>query len=126
MENVMQNRITSNYLHHLQAIYHAVDKRGILVSQERLDDASSYINTDILKQCDMVSQHWGIRCYIGSENKPDPKLGDTINLNASSVDNTPLKQLTKMGFKIPKTSARDEEGNYVSKESLAELTLQKI
>src|SRR5271155_573266 len=120
------NRISSQYLHQLQAVYHALDKRGILVSKERIADASAYINTDILKQCDLVSQHWGVKCYIGSENKPDLKQGDAINLNASSGDNTPLKQLTKMGFKIPKTSARDEDGNYISKESLAELVLQKI
>src|SRR5271163_1669961 len=125
------NRITSNYLHQLQAVYHAIDKRGILVSKERLSDASNYIDQDISKQCDIVSNCWGIRCFIGSSNRPVGKdtsgvAAISINLNSSSGTNTPLEQLKRMGFKIPKTSARDEDGNYISKESLAELVLQKI
>lgn len=120
------NRISNQYLHHLQAIYHRIDSRGILVSTERLKDASDYLNSDILKQCDIVTQHWGVPCYIGAANKPSAKDAASVNLNASSGANTPLEQLKRMGFKIPKTSARDEDGNYISKESLAELTLQKI
>jgi hypothetical protein len=122
----MQDKITVSYLHELQAIYHKIDKRGICVDKERLKNASAYIDTDILKQCNVVSSHWGLPCYIGSGNKPDVSLGKSINLNSSSGDNTPLAYLKTMGFKIPKTSARDEDGNYISKESLAELTLQKI
>jgi hypothetical protein len=120
------DRITSNYLHQLQACYHRIDQRGILVSKERLADASAYINSDLTKQCDLVSKHWGVKCYIGAANKPDKSDGPGVNLNASSGAYTPLEQLKRMGFKIPKTSSRDEDGNYVSRESLAELTLQKI
>lgn len=120
------NRISNQYLHALQAIYHRIDSRGILVSKDRLRDASNYIDSDISKQCSIVSNVWSIPCYIGAANKPAVGLGGSINLNSSSGANTPLEQLKRMGFKIPKTSARDEDGNYISKESLAELTLQKI
>lgn len=120
----MQDRITNEYLHKLQSIYHTIDSRGIVVSKERLNDASSYIDNDILKQCNIVSNVWSIPCYIGAANKP--LVGSSINLNSSSGANTPLEQLKRMGFKIPKVSGRDEDGNYIAKESLAELTLQKI
>lgn len=122
----MQDRITATYLHKLQAIYHGIDSRGIVVSTERLKDASAYIDSDIVKQCAIVSSVWGVACYIGGANKPDASLGVSINLNSSSGSNTPLEHLKKMGFKIPKVSARDEDGNYIQKESLAELVLQKI
>ena len=120
------NKITSEYLHALQAIYHRIDSRGIVVDKERLKDASNYINTDIRKQCDIVSAAWAVPCYIGAGNRPEIILGSSINLNSSSGDNTPLMQLKKMGFKIPKVSSRDEDGNYITKDSLNELVLQKI
>lgn len=123
----MQEKITSAYLHELQAIYHRIDARGIVVDKKRLADASHYIDGDIDRQCAIISSVWGTKCYIGAANRPDPVLGASINLNASSGGNTPLAFLKdKLGFKIPKVSARDDEGNYIQKESLAELTLQKI
>lgn len=120
------NRISIEYLHALQAIYHGIDSRGIVVDRTRLKEASAYIDKDIAIQCAIVSGTWGISCYIGAGNRPETILGDSINLNSSSGTNTPLAQLKRMGFKIPKVSGRDEEGNYISKESLNELVLQKI
>lgn len=128
---MIKDKIGNEYLHKLQAIYYEISNRGIVVDTNRLAEASEYINEDINKQCGIVSNVWGIKCYIGSGNKPK-KLADgtvnvSINLNSSSGTNTPLAFLKdKLGFKIPKTSGRDEDGNYISKESLAELTLQKI
>jgi hypothetical protein len=121
------SRITAQYLHELQSIYHQIDSRGIVVSKERLNEAQTYINTDIAKQCQLISSHWGIHCYIGSKNKPTGKDTRSINLNSSSGSNTPLSYLKDtLKFKIPKVSSRDEDGNYISKDSLAELSLQKI
>jgi DNA polymerase family A len=125
----MPERITSDYLHSLQAVYHKIDSRGISVDIKRLADASTYIDRDILKQCGIVSNLWGVCAYIGTANKPASSTGvlnTSINLNSSSGDNTPLAQLKRMGFKIPKVSARDEDGNYIQKESLNELVLQKM
>lgn len=126
---MLKDRTGSEYLHKLQAVYHEIDKRGIVVDRKRLEDASKYIDNDIMEQCKLVSLHWGAFCYIGANNKPakdNPLASSSVNLNASSGDSTPLAQLKRMGFVIPKTPARDEDGNYYNKESLAELTLQKI
>lgn len=128
---MQKDRIGAEYLHKLQTIYHRIDSRGIVVDRKRLEDASHYINTDINNQCNIVSNVWGINCYIGASNKPMGKdingsISISINLNSSSGANTPLAFLKSKGFKIPKVSARDEDGNYIQKESLAELTLQKI
>lgn len=102
----MQERITSEYLHKLQSLYHLIDGRGILVDTNRLNEASNYVNKDITKQCDIISRIWGIPCYIGAGNKPEASLGDSINLNSSSGGNTPLSFLKdKLGFIIPKVSA---------------------
>lgn len=127
---MQKNKIGAEYLHKLQSLYHAIDGRGIAVSIERLANAKAYINKSILEQCDIVSVVWGIKAYIGSTNKPEQSDASrnigSINLNSSSGNNTPLEHLKKMGFKIPKVGSRDEDGNYISKESLAELSLQKI
>ena len=54
-------------------------------------------------------------------NKPASKDNDglanlCLNLNSSSGSNTPLAFLRdKLKFKIPKVSARDEDGNYIQK-----------
>jgi hypothetical protein len=125
---VEKNRIGSEYLHKLQSLYYHIGNRGICVDKKRLEEASAYISQDITKQCDVISNLWGIKCYIGAANKPERDSGiNSINLNSSSGNNTPLVFLKdKLGFKIPKVSGRDEDGNYISKESLAELSLQKI
>lgn len=124
---MQKDRIGAEYLHALQTIYHRIDSRGIVVDRKRLEDASEYINKDILKQCDVVSNVWGIKAYIGAGNKGTDVAQTYVNLNSSSGTNTPLAFLRdKLKFKIPKVSARDEDGNYIQKESLAELTLQKI
>lgn len=123
----MQDRITMQYLHELQAIYHRIDRRGILVHPERLKDASVYIDREISNQCSIISSHWGIPVYVGAGNRPDKSVSKCINLNASSGNNTALAFLkNELKFTIPKVSSRDEDGNYIAKESLAELVLQKI
>lgn len=122
---MQKDRISNEYLHALQSIYHRIDSRGIAVSRDRLEKARTWISDEILNQCTIVSKHWNIKCYIGSGNKPDETIL-SLNLNSSSGTNTPLAHLKSMGFTIPKVSSRDEEGNYINKESLAELALQKI
>lgn len=121
-----KNKISLEYLHALQAVYHRIDTRGILVDQTRLKEARSYVDTEVTRLCNDISSMWGIPVYIGSLNKP---LGSTnsINLNSSSGSNTTLAFLRDVKkYKIPKISSRDEDGNYISKESLNELALQKM
>lgn len=121
----MEERITSQYLHKLQSIYHKIGIRGILVHPQRLKDAENYINRELITQCAAVSRVWGLYCYMGAENKPTSTI-NSINLNSTSGANTPLALLKTKGFNIPKVASRDEEGNYVPKESLNELVIQKM
>lgn len=123
---MIKNRIGSEYLHKLQSLYYEIGNRGIVVDLQRLSEARDAVDSDIKTQCNLVSNVWGLHCYVGAANKPGANAGPSINLNSSSGSNTPLEQLKKMGFKIPKIPARDEDGNYISKESLGELVLQKI
>lgn len=119
-----KNKITSEYLHALQAIYHHIGMRGIKVNQARLKQAETFINDSIIKECIELTKLWGCPVYVGSENNPGIK--GSVNLNASSGSSTALLKMQELGYKIPKISSRDEEGNYVSKESLGELALQKM
>lgn len=119
------NKISNEYLHRLQAVYHEISKRGILVSPERIAKAQKIVAEDIEKQLAIVSKSWGCRCYLGGANANKADKTE-VNLNASSGSRTPLARLKELGYTIPKIGVRDEDGNYVSKESLAELTLQKM
>ena len=122
-----KNRISAEYLHALQSIYHLIDSRGILVNQERLEVTREYIDRKTKELCNSIGNYWGVSVYVGSLNKPDVALGRSINLNASSGANTVLAFLRdEKDYKIPKVNSRDEEGNFISKESLNELALQKI
>lgn len=119
-----KNRIGSQYLHHLQAVYHDIERRGIAVDLSRLQEAASYVEIEIVKELKALSGLWGCHVYIGAGN--DDKSKDSVNLNSSQGARTPLAKFKSLGYIVPKVPGRDEEGNYVSKESLAELTLQKM
>lgn len=119
-----KDRIGSEYLHWLQALYHGIDSRGIMTNPLRLQRARIEVQDEITKQIEIIKNAWGCHVYIGAANDDGSK--DSVNLNASSGKRTPLLKLKDLGYKIPKVSVRDEEGNYIAKDSLAELALQKI
>ena len=119
-----KNKISASYLMQLQAAYYEISKRGILVDTIKLEKAKEYINAQIALNCATIAAIWGVHVYIGASN--DNSTDTSVNLNASSGTRTPLAKLKDIGYKIPKLSSRDEEGNYVSKESLAELALQRM
>jgi DNA polymerase I-like protein with 3'-5' exonuclease and polymerase domains len=121
---MQKNRIGAEYLQKLQAVYHEISKRGIRIDVHKLEDARQYIDSEINKNLLAISNTWGVHCYIGAGN--DDGTDTSVNLNASSGSRTPLAKLKDLGYKIPKTPTRDEEGNYISKESLAELALQRM
>lgn len=119
-----KNKISASYLSALQAYYHEISKTGICVDSHLLEEAKKNINRQIKTQLDLISSIWGCHVYVGAEN--DDKSTTSVNLNASSGNRTPLKKLQDLGYKIPKIASRDEFGNYISKESLAELSLQRM
>lgn len=121
---IKPNQITSEYIHSLQACYHHITKRGIHVSLSRLEQAKDYIKMEITKELNTIAKLWGCHVYVGAAN--DDGTANSVNLNASSGSRTPLLKMKDLGYKIPKVPSRDEDGNYIAKESLGELTLQKM
>ena len=119
-----ENTITATYLTRLQAVYHKIDGRGILVHEPRLLEAKTQVRDEIAKQIAIIKQAWGCHVYIGAAN--DDGTPTSVNLNASSGKRTPLLKLKDLGYNIPKVATRNEDGEYISKDSLAELALQKI
>jgi hypothetical protein len=122
---IKKNTITSEYLNRLQSCYHSIDSRGIKVDLHRLAEAKLNIDKQINHHLDIISKQWGCTAYVGADN--DDGSEGAVNLNASSGKRTPLLKLQSLGYEIPKISKRNEDtGEYESKESLAELSLQKI
>ncbi len=121
---IKPDTITSEYIHALQACYHRIERRGIKVNLERLERARTYIDAEVQTSCEALSKIWSCHVYVGAAN--DDKSDGSVNLNASSGKKTPLLKMQSLGYVIPKISSRDEDGNYVSKESLNELALQKM
>ena len=121
---MVKNQIGAEYLQRLQACYHEISKRGIKVDTIALKKAKEFVDAQIKVHCSAIAILWGCHVYIGSTNDNGSK--DSVNLNASSGTRTPMARLKDLGYKIPKLSSRDEEGNYISKESLAELALQRM
>lgn len=122
---MQENRIGAEYLNRLQMVYHRISNRGILVDAQRLDAARQYVDHEVQQNLNIIKTEWKCHVFIGAAN--DDKSKDAVNLNASSGTKTPLLKLKSLGYKIPKISVRDDDtGEYVSKESLAELALQRI
>lgn len=121
---MVKNQIGADYLCKLQALYRHVERKGILVDTLKLEQTRKEINDLIQENLKVISSIWGIHVYIGAAN--DDRSATSVNLNASSGSRTPLLYLKSLGYEIPKLSSRDEDGEYISKESLAELAIQKM
>jgi hypothetical protein len=121
----MADRITSSYLHALQATYYDIGERGICVDKDRLDRAKIKVASLIQEQLAIASAQWNMRVYIGAENAIK---GDTnsVNLNSTGGEASLLKKLQAMGYKVPIITKKNAEGDYESKYSTGELSLQKM
>lgn len=125
----MQPRITSSYLHKLQAIYHYIDNRGIACDKEALENARIYVDTEIKRNLAVCSAQWGCHVYIGADNslaKGTSDYDNQVNINSSSGEKTLLRKLKDLGYNVPKIAKRNEDGEYEAKYSTGELTLQKM
>jgi DNA polymerase I-like protein with 3'-5' exonuclease and polymerase domains len=66
---------------------------------------------------------------VCSSDLPEKDSGDlefSVNLNATQGDRALLKKLTDIGYKVPKITGKNAEGEYEQKYSTGELALQKI
>lgn len=125
----MIERITSTYIHHLQAVFSTIANRGMCVDKEALDAARIFIDTEIQRNLSICSSQWGCHVYVGSANgydKSHPSYDNQVNVNSSSGERTLLKKLKDLGYKVPPITKRNDEGEYETKYSSGELTLQKM
>jgi hypothetical protein len=122
-------KITNSYLHSLQAKYHYIDNRGIVVDKEKLREARRFIDQEITRNLAIATDQWGVRVYVGAENaypKDHPEVANQVNINASSGKNTLLAKLKELGYEVPKIPKKNEAGEYEAKYSTSELALQKM
>lgn len=118
------NKITASYLGYLQSVYHDISKRGIMVDTNRISIAARKVDESIKCNLDIIKGIWNCHVYLGASN--DDGSDSSVNLNASSGKRTPLLKFKSLGYDIPTVAKRNEDGEYESKESLAELALQKM
>lgn len=129
MANLTKDRISNSYIHHLQAIYHNIDQRGICIDEKAIEEAKVFVDQDITRNLEICSKQWNCYVYVGADNKADKddiRSANQVNLNSSSGEATLLQKLQDLGYKVPKITKRNEEGEYESTYSTGELTLQKM
>lgn len=122
-------RITSTYLHQLQAIYHRIDNRGLKLHEKRLEEAKDFIEAEIQRNCAIASQQWNCHVYVGRDSslpKSSALYDNQVNLNSTQGDKSLLAKLQLLGYRVPKINKRNEEGDYESRYSTGELCLQKM
>lgn len=128
----MQDRITNSYEHQLQAAYYHIGNRGICVDTDRIAEAQAIVSAEISRYLAIATQHWGCKIFIGAENAPPEdkiKGGDfsgAANLNSSKGKYRFLDRLKDLGYTVPRVSAKNDDGEWKSKESANELVLRKV
>jgi hypothetical protein len=142
----VEERVTNAYEHALQSVYWDIGNRGIRVLPSRLSEASTIVDAEIKRNLAIASNQWGCIVFVGSENIPeeveeyedegddsdvDPADlvgpgGSAVNINATKGQYALLKKLTDLGYKVPKITKKNSDGDYESRESAGELAIQKM
>lgn len=125
----MNERITSSYIHKLQAIFCEIDNRGIAIDKEAIKNAKIFVDTEIQRNLSICSNQWGCHVFVGATSgysKGHPEFDNQVNINSSSGERTLLRKLKDLGYKVPTITKRNEDGEYEAKYSTGELTLQKM
>lgn len=137
--------ITASGLARRQALYHSLETRGMLVDEQKLVAASILVNSEIADQLQIASQQWQKRLYVGSENSITEKAKEAVRSGIISKEKAPLiialqkdkefnirspskllEFLKGAGYKIPKITKKDNEGEWSSEESTSELALRTL
>ena len=117
------DKVSSTYEHALACAYHRIDNRGILFDEEQMADLRYKIQAHNMELLDELSCLWGLKVYIGAENKPSKDTA-ALNINASKQL---LDFLKANGYKIPLVRRKNKETKEVTyEESVEELILRKI
>lgn len=120
----MQNLINNTYEHKLAYIFHKIDNRGIFIDEKIRGELGHKVHEHIDDLCGTLSKNWGFKVYVGRENKDGSS--DALNLNSSSGENSLIKRLQGMGFKVPKIRVKNKDGEFEHKESANELALRRL
>jgi hypothetical protein len=128
-----------------QALYKPIENLGILIDSAKLDLARIKVNEEIDRHLAIASKQWGKRLYVDSQNSCYAKVKKAIseglynktfgqgiidyqkdkefNIRSPSVF---LDFLKDVGYKVPKITKKDEDGEYSQEESTSELALRKL
>jgi hypothetical protein len=100
------------------------------VDTSRIAEAEAIVNAEISRQLAIASNLRGCKVFIGAENNPDEDkngpFSGAVNLNATQGKYRLLTKLKDLGYEVPKISKKNEDGDYESMESTAELVLRKL
>lgn len=141
----VEPKITASGLARRQALYHSIECRGILVDTNKLALASAYVNAEIKDQLAIASNQWGKRLYVGAENSVTE--GMKVAVREGKLDKEKAKLLVALqtpnefnirspekfleflkdkGYKVPKVTKKDKEGEWSQDESTSELALRQL
>lgn len=123
----MFSKVNNSYEHALAHVYHKIDKRGILVDEVRLAALRKEVESEIKTLCITLTNNWNIFIYCGGI-RPDIQTVFNIscNINSSSGDNSLLNTLKKLGYKVPIVRKKNQDKEWIMKESADELALQRM
>lgn len=118
----MNQLITNTYEHKLAHAYHKIDKRGILVDVDGLEQVRQKVQEELDNNCAWFSREWGYPVHIGifAKFKKDDK-----HLNLNSPEKV-LEAFKEQGYKVPKIRKKNENDEYEYEESIAELACRKL
>lgn len=141
----VEPKITSSGLHRRQALYFPIECRGILVDIAILAEASDFVNKEIETHLAIANKQWDIRLYVGQENsvfekakaavaagkisKEQAQFAVALQKNNEFNIRSPEKLLAFLkdkGYKVPKITSKDENGEWSSDESTSELALRQL
>lgn len=128
----MTDRVTNQYEHALQSVYYHIGNRGICVDTDRIAEAQAIVSAEIHRHLAIAANVWGCKVFIGAENNPPEDkvkgadFSGAVNLNATQGKYRLLDKLKNLGYTVPRVSAKNDDGEWESKESTNELVLRKI
>lgn len=122
------SKITSTYEHALAYAFHKIDKRGLLIDEDKLNFLDGEVTNEIQTLCSDLSRNWGIYTYVGDIKPPFPigTYATYTNINSTSGARSFLNTLKILGFDVPKSRKKNKDGDYEQKESTDELALRQI
>jgi len=124
----MFNKVTNQYVHALAAAYHRIDKRGLLMDTIALDKLRNEVVNEIRNLCTILSTNWSMLVYVGTiqPSSPNKTTTATVNINASSGNNSLLNTLKRLSYNVPSVRKKNKDKEWEFKESADELALQKM